>query len=300
MFNTQFFTFHQTHQNGELEEVIRAEKYSIPRELDLHVESVFRTIEMPSYSYSRMPVMKLIGPIPDGPISDDLSGNLSRRSLVTYDGMIRPDSLKTYYNVGTAQGSVSSTQAVYASIQQSFSPADLLKFQNDLSTPAYSISTNIGNYMNDTKCKQNPNNCGEGNLDVEYIMSVSKVSPTTYWYADQYFDQWLLSVANTASPPLVLSVSYGSDEIYVSSSTHTAFTTQAIKLGTMGVTIFVASGDDGANPSSVRSNGVSSCNYTPDFPATNPYVTTVGATMVRSIHSIVTQILSYRIFSCTC
>ena len=101
--------------------------------------------------------------------------------------------------------------------------------------------------------------CDESSLDLEYIMSLSKGSPTTFWYTDNFFDTWLLAVANTASPPLILSVSYGSEERYISTSLHKAFTTQAVKLGTMGVTIFVATGDDGANSYNVRNYGNSYC-----------------------------------------
>eukprot|EP01042_Synura_sphagnicola_P009958 gene9958-biopygen10344 len=45
----------------------------------------------------------------------------------------------------------------------------------------------------------------------------------------------------------------------------------------MGVTIVVATGDDGAPGDSVTSS--SQCKYNPSFPATSPYVTAVGATM---------------------
>eukprot|EP01042_Synura_sphagnicola_P004374 gene4374-biopygen4711 len=52
-----------------------------------------------------------------------------------------------------------------------------------------------------------------------------------------------------------------------------AFNTEAIKLGVMGATIVVATGDDGANGAG------SSCGYSTSFPATSPYVTAVGGTM---------------------
>ena len=81
-------------------------------------------------------------------------------------------------------------------------------------------------------------------------------SPTTYWYSDLSFSDWLVTVADTVNPPLVFSISYGQEESYTSASELNAFSTQAIKLGAMGVTILVASGDDGANSRSVRTSGV--------------------------------------------
>ena len=54
-----------------------------------------------------------------------------------------------------------------------------------------------------------------------------------------------------------------------------AFNTQMLKLSAIGVTVLVSSGDQGAIG---YYNGVCSCYYGPSFPATNPYVTAVGAT----------------------
>ncbi len=50
---------------------------------------------------------------------------------------------------------------------------------------------------------------------------------------------------------------------------------EAQKLGVQGVTVLVASGDDGV--ATKASQGVV-CGYYPDFPASCPYVTAVGAT----------------------
>jgi subtilase family serine protease len=52
-----------------------------------------------------------------------------------------------------------------------------------------------------------------------------------------------------------------------------------MKLGVMGVTILVSSGDDGAAGFHVKS-GDMNCGYFPIFPATSPYVTVIGATKV--------------------
>jgi hypothetical protein len=77
------------------------------------------------------------------------------------------------------------------------------------------------------------------------MMSTSKVSPTTHWYTDKFFDDWLIDVANSDNPPLVFSISYGAEEQLVadfSPDILDAFDTQAAKLGVMGVTIVASSG----------------------------------------------------------
>jgi subtilase family serine protease len=49
-----------------------------------------------------------------------------------------------------------------------------------------------------------------------------------------------------------------------------------------GVTILASSGDDGAVSTSAAGNPLA-CGYNPSFPATSPYVTAVGGTMVRAV-----------------
>ena len=46
MFDTDFFAFRMTHSDATVENLIRAEHYSVPRELNKHLASVFNTIEI--------------------------------------------------------------------------------------------------------------------------------------------------------------------------------------------------------------------------------------------------------------
>lgn len=81
---------------------------------------------------------------------------------------------------------------------------------------------------------------------------------------------------------------------FYSYSSMKAFHNEAIKLAAMGVSIVVSSGDDGVSGGGCYCDYLSSSNvyqpwqgknnwagvgYFPDFPATDPYVTAVGATM---------------------
>ena len=315
IFNTEFFVFHQSHSDGKVEKLVRAERYWIPSELDSHVESVFKTIQMPVISSGSLSISSPhLSPYSGASIStstlpmdsslvlqseseggqdlqveaESLSSDKSSKpylnrmkSITVLDAVITPAKIKSYYNMSAdVAGSSKSTQAIFASIKQYMSPADLQFFQTDQGLPAQAISSSIGNFVSNAACLSDPTNCAEGNLDTQYIMGISGRSPTTYWYTDLSFSDWLVTVADTANPPLVFSISYGQDESYTSASELNAFSTQAIKLGAMGVTILVASGDDGANSRSVRTSGVLACGYTAEYPASSPYVTAVGATSV--------------------
>jgi tripeptidyl-peptidase-1 len=119
--------------------------------------------------------------------------------------------------------------------------------------------------------------CVESLLDIEYIGAISHPIPLTVVYSSTYslFD-WVNSVMDMDSPPLVNSVSYGNDEIQQTSSEYMEeCNTQFMKAGAMGITILFASGDQGVwGRTGASKNGV----YNPDFPGGSPYITAVGGT----------------------
>lgn len=272
VFDAEFRTFHQTHYNGRVDKIVRSEKYSIPIELDEHVESVFNTIQMPLQIFGDSPVMQ----------SAEDSMDEFDSAAYSFPGFTTPAKIVKRYNMGTSKGSTESTQGIFATKDQYYSPADLAYFQRFLSLPLQSVLHTPGGYSSDAACRADSGQCSEGNLDVQYIMSTSQVSPTTYWYSDLLFADWLVTVANTANPPLVFSISYGAEELSVTMGELSAFNTQAIQLAVTGVSIVVASGDDGAISRSVRTRGVSECRYTPLYPASSPYVISVGGTSVST------------------
>ena len=268
MFDCEFYMFHQIQENEIINKVVRTESYSIPVLLNNHVESVFNTIEMPHENAIKTK------PVPAVVVPGNDKFDLQATSYTT------PPKLRNAYNMGTSKGSNSSTQCIYASLNQFFSPDDLSQFQTAYGLKKQTVSTVIGGHESSFVCLYLPSNCAEANLDVQYIMAASPASPTTYWYSDlDWFSEWLLTVANTPNPPLVFSISYGMEERFVTSSERDAFNTQAMKLGAMGVTIVAASGDDGAITRKVRVT-TTECKYAPLFPASSPYVVAVGATMV--------------------
>jgi tripeptidyl-peptidase I len=124
------------------------------------------------------------------------------------------------------------------------------------------------------------NDCIEANLDVQYLMAISQVTPTTYfyWNGTDWMLDWLIYMTNMQNPPLVNSISYASYETSYDSSYAQQFATEAMKLGAMGVTLLSASGDDGVAGYQARGDPFY-CGYFPQFPATSPYVTAVGGTM---------------------
>lgn len=81
-------------------------------------------------------------------------------------------------------------------------------------------------------------------------------------------------VGGTLTPTNVISISYGQDEQSYSPFWLQRQCLEYLKLGLQGVSIFISSGDYGV---------AGSCNssFVPGFPASCPWITTVGATEIR-------------------
>ena len=133
---------------------------------------------------------------------------------------------------------------------------------------------------------------------------------TTFWSVPSTasFSDWIVGVSADVNPPFVHSVSYVCSEIRLHSHVKvftnynvlqlfmflltqgemeanddagefSRFDIEAQKLGVRGITIVVASGDDGVVNANVGTN-LTSCGFNPSWPATSPYVLAVGATQV--------------------
>jgi len=260
LFATTFYSF--KHAENAHKPIFRALHYSIASELEEHVSAVFNTVQLPP----RMAPKKMLKP-------------RDMKSGVAASGSITPALLNSYYEITSNVGNSLASQSVFESLGQYYSEADLAQFQGTFELPAQTVSVDIGGYESDSQCVSDPNNCGEANLDVQYMIAVSQVTPTTYWYesAVDSFLAWIKAVSSAENPPIVNSISYGAIEPELPLSVVNAFNTEAMKLGLIGVSILVSSGDDGVANFGARSSP-SSCGYNPSFPATSPYVTAIGAT----------------------
>lgn len=139
----------------------------------------------------------------------------------------------------------------------------------------------------------------EGDLDVQTMLGISWPTPLTTYNTggrDPTFmpdgqttentDEPFLDWANylTSQPidaiPQVISTSYGDDEQTISKAYAETVCNQFAQLGAKGVSLLFASGDFGVGPTgyclSNRDN--TTRKFLPAFPASCPYVTTVGGT----------------------
>ena len=277
MFSTKFYVFHQIHHDESVQKFLRTEKYWIPKEIDIHIESVFNTIDMPMTSNN---LASKIFPAINSDIANEQYDERTNHNSITLS------ELRNYYNISDhACGSVHSTQGIVTDTDVSYtcknftlteSSFDLLNRTGPGIIWRDNKSSDVGRH-DDTMVSR---------MYLQYMTAISPESPTTFWQADQSFSGWLSSLADFTSPPLVLVISFSFLEDHTHESLMDAFNIEAIKLGVMGVTLIIPAGDDGANSLS--------CGYKPLFPASSPYVTTVGATAVRFIKLL--RLLIYDIY----
>merc|ERR1719203_615777 len=126
----------------------------------------------------------------------------------------------------------------------------------------------------------------ESMLDTEYITGVAEgVSTWVYSYPSVDFCSdlltWAGDVAGESTHPYVVSLSYGSQKIDFCDSTTTSRLSEDVqKLGAMGVTVLIASGDDGSG--GISRQGSNNGKLSPSFPASIPSALAVGATFFES------------------
>jgi tripeptidyl-peptidase-1 len=137
----------------------------------------------------------------------------------------------------------------------------------------------------------------EANLDIQYIMGVGIDIATEVWSVsgrspdphttqpfnpavpqgdqNEPFVKFLTEVSMEKCPPAVFSVSYSDNEDSVSHSYAKRCSTEFMKAGLRGISLLVATGDNGfegawAEPGCSKN--------VPTFPASSPYITAVGGT----------------------
>lgn len=272
MLNTEFYKYsHQpkSDENGKPTVFTRAQEYSVPDHLDEHVASVLNTIQLPAINTKGESTPNPLIHVPTFPLNN----------VVVHEGFVTPGRVNEAYRIESNIGHPRATQAVYETSGQYYSAEDLISFQEHFELPIQSVNESVGSVTHTAAACKNNYNCVEGNLDVQYITAIAQ-TPTLFYYTDLVMTLFLVSLVNKRNPPLVISFSYGISEFYISKGEYELFNSQAIKLGVMGVTLLFATGDDGVANAAAR-NKPSACAYAPFFPASSPYVTSVGATQVQ-------------------
>ena len=205
----------------------------------------------------------------------------ARRRRLTEPGMLQtPYTIRQRYGVPAVPPStpLPFAQGVGEFEGEFFTTSDMSTFTETYGLPNSTVRV-IG-----------PNVAGgdniEGTLDLQYMLAMTGAANYTTWWLAQSgnnndpgnidFSAWCNKVIGIPQFPAVVSISWGmGDYRYgwqpaVMVADNDAFR----KLGLLGVSVLVASGDSGPGVRGLSCSG----KFMPSWPASSPYVTSVGAT----------------------
>ncbi|KAM7375878.1 hypothetical protein PAMP_005644 [Pampus punctatissimus] len=207
---------------------------------------------------------------------------------------VTPAVLRARYNlsasdVGAAQNN---SQAVAQFLEQYYSPADLAEFMSIYGRGFQHLSQ-----VDRVVGTQGAGKAGiEASLDVEYIMSTgANISTWVFTNPGRHetqepFLQWMVLLSNMSDLPWVHTISYGDDEDSLSAAYMMRINTEFMKAGVRGISLLFASGDSGAG---CRHLGKEQNSFRPSFPASSPYVTTVGGTSFKNPFEVTYEVTDY-------
>ncbi|XP_040195850.1 tripeptidyl-peptidase 1 [Rana temporaria] len=207
---------------------------------------------------------------------------------------VTPSVLRERYNLTSSDtGShPNNSQACAQFLEQYFSQGDLAEFMK-LFGGSFDHRSEVDHVVG----QQGAGRAGlEASLDVEYIMSTgANISTWVFTNPGRHesqepFLEWMLLLSNMSSIPWVHTISYGDDEDSLSVAYMQRINTEFMKAGARGLTILFASGDDGAGCMEVIKGKNA---FRPSFPASSPYVTTVGGTSFKNPFQVTYEVTDF-------
>lgn len=128
---------------------------------------------------------------------------------------------------------------------------------------------------------------GEVMLDIEVIGAIAPGANIAVYFAPNtdagFLDAVTTAIHDTTNKPSVISISWGSAESNWTAQSMTAMDDAFQAAATLGITICVASGDNGS------SDGVTDGGDHVDFPASSPYALACGGTSLKATNSSISS-----------
>ncbi|KAH8982321.1 subtilisin-like protein [Lactarius hatsudake] len=270
---------------GTNETILRTVGYALPAALHAHVQTVAPTTYFGS-------------PLTPRKRSRGHRGKAAA-ALSTRDGLVTPAFLRSLYNSVTYQPSATEQNRIGVTgfHGEYVGDEDLEKFMRHFRSDA-----NDANFLvidiNDSG--YDPNKPGaEANLDMQYTQGIAWPTPHVFYSigglgeefipdsftpvnTNEPYLGWLDTMIRSEDVPQTISTSYGGDEQTFPRDYATSVCELFGQLGARGVSILFASGDEGVGGGDCKKNdGSGVIQFQPIFPATCPWVTSVGGTMER-------------------
>ncbi|KAF3102496.1 hypothetical protein TWF569_009736 [Orbilia oligospora] len=279
-------------QNSETgKNVVRTLSYSVPHNLHSSVTLIQPTTLFGSTSAMKSTILKVEDP------SVLKTTFLSKPKLEGIDAAcqssITPDCLASLYKYKDYKPTLTNNKlGVNGFLEQYAQNDDLAKFLAKY-FPSSKNVTFTCTPINDGKCTQHPSeDFTEANLDIQYTVGASNPIPNVYYSTagrppvvdldpntNEPYLEWLEYMLNLSDEqlPQTITTSYGDNEHTVPQSYAIKVCNMIGQLGARGVSVLFSSGDSGPGDDCTGKDGKK--RFVPTFPATCPFVTSVGGTV---------------------
>ncbi|KAF1842301.1 tripeptidyl-peptidase 1 precursor [Cucurbitaria berberidis CBS 394.84] len=291
------------HKDGSV--VARATKWSLPRHLHDHIDAI-----QPTTSFFRGAPRDAtwVSETAEVPASYQTPKNGSIASVCNVTS-VTPECFQTLYSTKWYKTQASDKNSVAFANYLGEIPIRpdtklfLQKYRPEAVSQAYDFKqiSIAGGPIQDGPLTYNQSTVQaisrEANLDVQAIAGISWKTPITSFSTggqppfkpdistpentNEPYLVWVNWLLQQKSIPKVISTSYGDSEQTVPRSYAERVCKQFAQVGARGTTLFFSSGDSGLGGTDkcYTNDGKNTYQFNPDFPASCPYVTTVGATM---------------------
>jgi tripeptidyl-peptidase I len=297
------------HEDGAY--LVRTPGWSLPTHLHEHIDTI-----QPTTSWFRAKANAVLARPVDNVAPEDLTRLLDEEQLASANGppsvdqvcnttLVTPLCLRTLYGTVDYKPQVPGKNIVALNnfLNETQNRSDFNIFLQDFRPDAKGFTfPNI--IINNGPNQQTPNTPAEnaaghdveGNLDVQTIVGITFPTPlfayntggsppfipsaSTPTNTNEPYLTWLQFILAQKELPQVISSSYADDEQTVPESFAQSACRGFAQLGARGVSLFFGSGDQGvgADGTCISNDGKNTTKFLPLFPASCPFVTTIGAT----------------------
>lgn len=166
-----------------------------------------------------------------------------------------------------------------------FRPADLDTYFKGLGVGSPTVTAVSVDHAQNTPTGDVNGPDGEVMLDIEVVGSIAPQATIAVYFAPNtdagFLDAITTAIHDTTNKPSVISISWGGPESSWTSQAMTAMDDAFQAAATLGITVCVASGDNGS------SDGVTDGSDHVDFPASSPYALGCGGTSLKATISAI-------------
>ncbi|KAH9073479.1 subtilisin-like protein [Lactarius deliciosus] len=269
--------------------ILRTVGYGLPSVLHAHVQTVIPTTYFTSTDTLRqVPRRRTVGATED----------VSSRELVTVlpsrddDDGVQPSDLRWMY--GTAEYVPAAMDrnlvGITGQLNDYPSPEDLRAFMTECRMDAEDATYEVVLINGGGYDPSHP--ASEANLGMQYSQAIAYPTPHRFYsiggemymsnnkpLADDVWLAWLVYMLSQTNVPQTISTPYGDTENALPLEYTTTLCNLFAELGLRGASVIFASGNDGVGGGNcLADDGSGRVEFIPSFPASCPYVTSVGGT----------------------